>query len=124
MLRTLLTRRAGQSGTKKLMRRYGADLVCVRYRYDDERQERMKTVEVVLEQVRWDRKPSRDPNESVAVKLDEREDLLRRAVLFAGGRWNESTDTWTLSRRKAEGLGLESRIRDRKRGKGTKVNHE
>src|SRR5581483_1534900 len=55
-VKTLLTRRAGQPGTKRLLREYGANLVCVRYRYDEQRGERIKTVEVVVERVRWRRR--------------------------------------------------------------------
>jgi hypothetical protein len=34
----------------------------------------------------------------VHFRLEPREDLLRRAVLHAGGRWDERSNTWTLRR--------------------------
>jgi hypothetical protein len=108
-MRTLLTRRAGQPGTKKLMRRYGADLLCVRYRYDEESQLRLKTIELVVERIEWTSRRKVDGRDPVHVRLDERENLLRRAVLFAGGRWNETTETWVLSRESAIALGLAAR---------------
>lgn len=117
MMRTLLTRRAGQPGTKKLMAEYGSDLVCVRYRYDDDRCERIKTVEIVINRSDWSPRRRRDPDGAeVRFRLEEREDLLRRAVMFAGGRWDERTDTWTLPRPAAAALGLLSRTIRRSRG--------
>ena len=44
-MRARRTLRPGQRGTKKLLRQYGSQLVCVRYRYDAERYLRFKTVE-------------------------------------------------------------------------------
>jgi hypothetical protein len=41
----------GAKGTRKLFRDYGARLVCVRYRYDEVRRKRLKTVEIVVEEV-------------------------------------------------------------------------
>lgn len=43
----------GSNGTKKLVERYGERLVCVRYRYDEERRKRIKTVELVEEESAW-----------------------------------------------------------------------
>jgi len=45
-MRTRLTLRPGQDGAKQMQAQYGDRLVCVRYRYDDRRQKRFKTVEV------------------------------------------------------------------------------
>jgi hypothetical protein len=35
----------GQNGTKQLLKKYGDQLVCVRYRHDKARQKRIKTIE-------------------------------------------------------------------------------
>jgi hypothetical protein len=40
----------GQRGAKKLLTQYGNRLVCVRYRYDEQRQKRFKTVELIIEE--------------------------------------------------------------------------
>ena len=40
----------GENGTKKLLARYGRSLLCVRYRYDEIRGVRLKTVELVVEE--------------------------------------------------------------------------
>jgi hypothetical protein len=38
----------GQKGTKALLEQYGDKLLCVRYRYDEKRQVRIKTVELIV----------------------------------------------------------------------------
>jgi hypothetical protein len=48
-----LTLRPGMSGTKKLLARYGERLVCVRYRYDRATGRRVKTAELIVEDVAW-----------------------------------------------------------------------
>ena len=49
-MRTRLTRQPGQPGTKQLLAQYGAQLICVWYRYDESRGRRLKTVELVVEE--------------------------------------------------------------------------
>ena len=62
-----MTRRPGQPGTKKLMQTYGD-----------------------VDRAKWEvRLPSND-EEIVYFRIAECEDLLRRAVLLAGGRWEEA----------------------------------
>lgn len=51
--RTRLTLRPGQNGTKKLQDKYGERLLAVRYRYDPARRVRIKTVELIEEQLPW-----------------------------------------------------------------------
>jgi len=43
----------GQKGTKKFLDRYGAQLVCVRYRYDQQRRKRFTTAEIIVEESGW-----------------------------------------------------------------------
>lgn len=43
----------GQKGTKKLVEEYGKSLLYVRYRYDESRGIRLKTVEIVVEEKPW-----------------------------------------------------------------------
>lgn len=40
----------GQKGTRKLVEKYGDSLLCVRYRYDEKRGVKLKTVEIVVEE--------------------------------------------------------------------------
>jgi hypothetical protein len=46
----------GQDGTKRLVEKYGDALLCVRYRFDEVRGVKLKTVEIVV-----DEKPLRKP---------------------------------------------------------------
>jgi len=46
---TRLKLKPGQKGTKALVAKYGDDLVCVRYRYVDATNTRIKTVELIVE---------------------------------------------------------------------------
>jgi hypothetical protein len=43
----------GQNGTKRLVEKFGDSLLCVRYRYDESRGVRLKTVEIVVEEKAW-----------------------------------------------------------------------
>lgn len=44
----------GQRGTKKVFAQYGEDLFCVRYRYHKDLRRRIKTVELVIEEIELD----------------------------------------------------------------------
>lgn len=46
----------GQRGTLRLVEKYGKALLCVRYRYDEARGVKLKTVEIIV-----DEKPLRHP---------------------------------------------------------------
>lgn len=106
--RTLLP---GQSGTKKLQRQYGERLVCVRYRYDAERNVRVTTVELVVEEVPWERQPLKTPKHKIVqVKIAYGERGLGQRVKAAGGTWNPTRRTWDVSYGQAEALGLLDRI--------------
>ncbi|MCP4130890.1 MAG: hypothetical protein GY754_07895, partial [bacterium] len=44
----------GRKGTKKLVDICGDNLVCVRYRYDEKRKKRLKTVEIIIDETDWE----------------------------------------------------------------------
>jgi len=48
-MKTRLVLKPGQRGTKRLVKKYGSALVCVRFRYDAETRQRLKTVELIIE---------------------------------------------------------------------------
>lgn len=113
MLRTRITLKPGRPGTKKLLAEYGSRLVCVRYRYDDERQTRCKTIELVIDEIPWPppTRPSRlRPTDSVTVRIRYHEDALREAIKRHGGRWDPKDKTWTLTYGAALALRLTDRI--------------
>jgi hypothetical protein len=103
----------GQPGTKKLLKKYGKKLVCVRYRYDVLRHKRIKTVELIEEEVTWQKNSNKIPrNKIVKIRINYGEINLTRAVKSLGGRWNKSKKVWELPYREVLALGLVSRIVD------------
>jgi len=101
----------GNPGTKKLMEKYGDRLVCVRYRYDEERRERLKTVELIEERKTWRRDDSRIPaNKIVSIRIAYGEVHLGRLVKAAGGSWNRQKRVWELPYREVQALDLEERM--------------
>ena len=53
-MKTRLILKPGQRGTKSLAKKYGDALLCVRFRYDAELRQRLKTVELIVERVGMD----------------------------------------------------------------------
>ncbi len=114
-METRLTLRPGMPGTKKLQARFGDKLVCVRYVYDKERRRRLKTVELVVEEVQWqprDRRPRRRPHDLVGVRVSYDEHALRQAVKAAGGIWRPRQRLWEVSWATVVALRLENRVVD------------
>ena len=48
-----VTLRPGARGTRHLVQKYGNKLICVRYRYDREKKQRVKTVELIEDSAEW-----------------------------------------------------------------------
>ena len=70
-METRLTLAPGRNGTKKLLARYGEQLVRVRYCYDADRGVRHKTVELIVETVSWEpnrRSPRREPEDPTTAR--------------------------------------------------------
>ena len=111
IVRAQVTLQPGQKGTKKLHDRYGDQLVCVRYRYDAARQRRLKTIELIVEEVPWrPERALRKGAEMVGVRVAVHEVALQRQVKQVGGRWNPAHRVWELRREQALQLGLQDRI--------------
>ncbi|HEY5999908.1 MAG TPA: hypothetical protein VI078_11505 [bacterium] len=108
-MKTRLTLRPGQKGTRRLCEQYGERLVCVRYRYDDARKVRLKTVELIVGEVPWWYcRPWRpipfDQRVLVAIQYGERE--LGRKLKAAGGIWRPAHRAWEVPYHVAERLGV------------------
>ena len=100
-----------QDGAKKLLAQYGEQLICVRYRYDDKRQKRFKTVEIVVEEEPWTPPQRPTPRERVvALRIAVTEGNTRRQVKAAGGMWHSQHQLWYLRHDRVVALGLASRI--------------
>ena len=100
----------GQNGTKELVKKYGDQLVCVRYRYDKVKQKRYKTVELIVSEQDWVSSSAIDPDKTVYVRVDYGETGLRAQVKKVGANWNPQRKVWVMSYRKVLELGLEERV--------------
>lgn len=113
-MKTRLTLRPGQNGTKKLLGKYGGRLLAVRYRYDPEHRRRLKTVELIEEELPWDpafeAKPRHKADDLVRVRIAFSELDLRQRAKDAGANWDKERKLWTLTYGAAVALGLEARI--------------
>lgn len=112
-MKARLTLRAGQAGTRKLVEKYGDRLVYVRYRYDAERRRRIKTVELVEEEVPWLPHQGRVSRQTVvALRVAANEQTIQRQVREAGGTWDARQKVWRLTYEQIVRLELEDRIVD------------
>lgn len=110
-MRTRKLLRPGEPGTKKVVQVYGESLVCVRYRYDPKLKRKIKTVELVIEDLPWEPAMARIPaNKIMSIRVDLTEVSLRRRVKSAGGKWNGTEKVWKLSYQQVKQLGLTNRI--------------
>ena len=112
-METRLTLRPGQSGTKKLVARFGERLVRVRYLYDEQSGRRLKTVELIVESVPWTpraRRPRRRDEEIVAVRIAFHETDLRERAKRLGAVWRPAQKLWEVTWLDAKRLGIADRV--------------
>jgi len=123
-IRTVL--KPGKRGTKALVKEYGSQLVCVRYRYDYANNKRYKTVELVISEEHWqppiplhpdeDRPKQLDKDYSiedkVKVRIDWDESMLQKKAKQYGGIWSPKDKIWLLNTHDAINAGLAHRIID------------
>ena len=100
------TLRPGQRGTRRFVERFGDQLLCVRYRYDDRTQRRITTVELVMDEGEW--RPRLDTVVGVRVVWGEAE--IARRVKAAGGMWDARLKVWRLRAGEVRRLGLAERM--------------
>jgi len=101
----------GQPGTKNLLEKYGDNLVCVRYRYDNEKKTMFKTIEIIVDSKPWQpniKKIPRNKIMSIRVLLDEVE--TRNQVKAAGGKWDPKRQVWHLCYETVIELGMQNRL--------------
>lgn len=100
-----MTLAPGATGRKKLVERYGSRLVCIRYRYDSERRRRLKTVELIEEELPWT-----SPGAMYLVKIGIQELALCEQIKAAGARWTPDPKLWMATGEVVRRLSLHSRI--------------
>ena len=94
-----------QAGAKKLARRYGSALVCVRYRHDAERGMRYTTVELLVEQAQLP--ANRAKNTVVYVHIRHIDRAIKAQALGAGATWDIQRQAWRMTLDAAQTLGLD-----------------
>ena len=102
----------GTNGTKGLLKKYGDQLVCVRYRYDSKRHKRYKTIELIVEEKDWFPGTVSYPEKRIFIKIGFGETGLRELIKQNGGYWHPHKKAWHITYRKVVELGLEKRILD------------
>ena len=108
---TRLKLKPGQKGTKALVAKYGDDLVCVRYRYDETGRNRIKTVELIVERKELpaiQRMPADDALVPVQITYGERE--LGKMAKTLGGKWDPDVKLWNIRYGAIKGTDLEKHI--------------
>lgn len=113
-MKTVCHLKPGQKGTKRLLEQYGKSLVCVRYRYDESRGIRLKTIEIVVEEKPWRQPLFKDGDIApVLVGFDETE--LRERLRKMRARWSPEEKLWFVPYRLIRGTELEKRIPETKK---------
>lgn len=97
---------AGKPGTKRLLKEYGENLVCVRYKYDKFTWRKQRTIELILDEDDWI--PTKD--EIVFIRIDYGEKDLGIQVKNNGGVWNKNKQLWEVAISKVIELNLKDRI--------------
>lgn len=110
-MKTRLTLKPGQHGTKALTKKYGDSLVCVRFRYDPEKGQRYKTVELIIGQSDWTPPPVRFSHDTlVPLRIKATDMAARNKAKSAGVRWNPEKQLWFVSYGNVVGTALEKYI--------------
>jgi hypothetical protein len=108
-MKSRLSLKPGQKGTKALVDQYGASLLYVRYRYDEARGVRLKTVELVVEEKPWQPR-HRFHDEDMVPVVNFTEKALRDELKAAGGIWDSEDKLWYVPYGAIHGTALEGRI--------------
>lgn len=110
-MKTRLTLKAGQPGTKRLTDIYGDSLLFVRYRYNEETRERLKTVELIVEKSEWEPPAPRFiPSTVVPLRIAGYELEARKLAKAAGAKWDSSKRLWLIRYGNIAGSKLERYI--------------
>jgi hypothetical protein len=109
-MKTRLSLKPGQKGTKRLTDRFGDSLLFVRYRYDEQRGVRLKTVELVVEEAPWQPAPRLKETDLVPVAAGYGEKELRQRLKTANGKWDPKARHWLVPYGAIKGTELEARL--------------
>jgi len=108
---TQKTINSGRPGTKKWVKEYGSDFVCMRYKIDPINKRKLKTIEIIVENKPWVKNDQKVPfNKIVGIKVKYGEVHIGRMVRSVGGKWNRKEKIWELPFGQVQALGLTNRI--------------
>lgn len=107
---TRLSLMPGQKGTKRLTEGFGESLLFVRYRYDEQRGIRLKTVELVVEQTPWQPALRLKETDLVPVAVGYGEKELRQRLKAAKATWDPQARRWLVPYGAIKGTELEARM--------------
>ncbi|MCM2357973.1 MAG: hypothetical protein NDI77_07470 [Geobacteraceae bacterium] len=107
-MKARLTLKPGQKGTKALVEKYGAALVCVRHRYDEASRIRTTTVELVEKTKQLPPSlPRIADDDHVRVRIAYGEKSLGQLARSLGGKWDGKGKLWHIRYGKIKGTELE-----------------
>ena len=86
----------GQSGTRRLVEKYGDALLCVRYRYDEIRDVRLKTVEIIVGERPGKAAPRLRDSDPVLVQVPYTVKALQERLKSVGARWDAGEKVWRV----------------------------
>jgi hypothetical protein len=96
--------RPGSKGTKKLTARYRDKLVAVRYRYDSFKGKRYTTVELIVDEAPWIKRPKTGSDVFIRVGWDQKD--LKNRIKKAGGDYYSNRKLWKLPYETAKNMGI------------------
>jgi hypothetical protein len=109
MKRARQTIKAGERGTKKLVKEFGSNLLNVRIYYDIKRKRKIRTIELLVDENEW--VPTKiNPAKIVKLKVNWGEPEIARKIKANGGIWNKEKKVWEIAFGKVKDLGLQSRM--------------
>jgi hypothetical protein len=109
-MKTRVSLKPGDKGTRQLHAHYGDQLVCVRYRYDPKARMRYKTVELIVDAKPYVPENSEKYFADVSVRIEYHEEDLRNRAKALGARWDPQQKIWRMRFKDALDLNLEDRI--------------
>lgn len=86
----------GENGTLRLVERFGDTLLCVRYRYDDIRDIRIKTAEIIVDERPGKGVPRIRETDTVLVQVPFTMRALRDRLKGVGAKWDPVQKIWRV----------------------------
>lgn len=86
----------GEKGTNWLVEKFGAALVCVRYRYEELTGDNLTTAEIIVDRRPGKRRLRYRNTDVVAVAVPYTQKTLREKLKMAGGRWDPEGRVWRV----------------------------